>query len=439
MQKDEKLFQVYVPFDKFEPIESNELGLCIWCKSKTQKNTSHIFSRKLIISNQSNNYLKKSVCENCNSKFSSNCEDWLFKYSPIATWAEQMGGNSVIKNLKFIPNFIFQDSINEWVVINHDLDDKNIIPLQLIYNQLNFITAFFNGGDSSNFVADCSNQFEAFIETSFDKINCNEYTTYISEKLPLDFHARIMFLHGNIILIAKSEQDIDDLLTNFHKRGRSKNITAHNFTDFIGGIQKYHLHYRWSIRRYLTLGTKIAFELLALYEGSEFCLNGDFDGVRRQIFKNIKKQDYSTIKYVQGLGYQVNYLVPPGWIIANDNCINGIENMFKCPMLFETKRSHNVVIYQVGEFILCTVNLFNIEPLLLVLGRIPSKLKYWYGAKYDHKANELNHFYTIYDNKQFDKKEFNAVVFDNNVSQYASIFLYDEELKQFCAPTPARL
>lgn len=129
---------------KMEVKEENPSGLCIWCGLANPKNTAHILSKKIIRTNKGNNYLKKSVCSSCNSFFGNEIEDWFYKYSPMATWAQQLFRNMgpELKSLKNVPNFIWYDEISEWIVVNHD-KSVDLLGTQLILpsdGKLMFVT-----------------------------------------------------------------------------------------------------------------------------------------------------------------------------------------------------------------------------------------------------------------------------------------------------------
>src|SRR5689334_2271833 len=118
---------------KTEPVERNTTEYCIWCKEQKSKNKGHIFSKRLIKTNNPNNILKDSVCESCNSFFGKTIEDWFLKYSPLGVWTQQyfQPDGIQLRSLRYVPNLFWSDAYKEWILINHD-DVPDIIGTQLI-------------------------------------------------------------------------------------------------------------------------------------------------------------------------------------------------------------------------------------------------------------------------------------------------------------------
>src|SRR5665647_2793435 len=102
--------------------QSNSSNLCVWCGKNNPKNIAHIISKSLLISEKPENKLKLSVCEKCNTFWGYTIEDWFLKYTPIGHWKENIQSiktkNTLAKNFKFVPNFVYLKYFQEWIVVN---------------------------------------------------------------------------------------------------------------------------------------------------------------------------------------------------------------------------------------------------------------------------------------------------------------------------------
>lgn len=370
--------------------ESSSSGICIWCGCKNTKNVAHILSKKIIKTNKPNNYLKNSVCISCNSYFGNEVEDWLYKYSPIATLSAQWFHRGILqlKNLKYVPNFIWSERISEWVVINHS-ERPNFIGTQLILtsNEGLLFSHFDKTGKMSSMDA------QAVYDVFWQAVKTNQYTTYLSDKLPQHFNSRL-FVHKNkVIVIARDEQDRQKLINKITASGQNyvndaKPVEGNGHTRF--DFDTLHIHYKWSIKRYMKLCAKIGFEFLSLLEGSNYCLNQAFQLFKNQILHN-KDYDSHVVPYQNGKGYRVNRFTAPGWLAYCE----GENAPLGFPVLFtERKQCHKIFVYEVNGYILLKVELFDLEPCQLVIAK-NMKLDYIYYAEYDFNNDQLEYYYCL--------------------------------------------
>ncbi|TKB96180.1 hypothetical protein [Pedobacter cryotolerans] len=350
---------------------------CIWCGEVNKKNVAHIVSRKLIKSEHEVNKLKRSVCTTCNSFFGNGIEDWIFKYTPVATWANQVFNKAkTLSNLRYVPNFIWMDSINEWLVTNHDYV-RDLLGNQLILNSKEDLIYF--SGHLDHDTPELATKIMNLIE---DDIMDGRFTTYIEAKLPDNFSPRAFQYKGKVIVLGRTQEALARLLAAVEQQ-RSKNLRLESHT--FPKIKDYHTHYSWSIKRYLKLCSKIAYEFLTLMESDNFCKNIEFSSFK---YWMLHSNNYakSTLPYVEGKGFNAQGLLPKNWLSLVD--MSDAPETF--PILISPKKDcHCIFIYEVSGYLLFNVQLFNVEPALMIVAK-NIKLEHIYYIEYNFIEDTFN-------------------------------------------------
>ncbi|NMR34296.1 hypothetical protein HIO71_08750 [Chryseobacterium aquaticum] len=391
------------PLKKIIPSEkTNGLELCIWCKKNNKKNVAHIISKNLLLSDHLDNKLKYSVCESCNSFWGSEIEDWIFKYTPIGEWKENIlkvkkpNKSNILSNYKYVPNFIFNSYYNEWIVVNHS-NNGNPFPEQIILTNENQLKIF--NPKNLNY-RENKLIFEEFILA----VKQESFTTYSSSLIEDNFSPRLVKISDKIILVAKNNNDealYRKKLLNT-KFSELQNLINKNI---VGSIDKMHIHFKWSIKRYLSLTNKIAFEFLALIKGSEYILNEDFDDLRKSLLSKKNKYDNISILNESGKGFAVKTLNFPYWITLGEKLnYNRKIDIPVLSILDDENFTISVIIYKYKNLICATVKLFNIEISKLILSKTCKPLGKIYAITYCIKEDKLNLYESSTNSEDFDER-----------------------------------
>lgn len=351
-----------VPFIINHDFAEDHSTLCIWCKKENKKNIAHILSKSILISEHNKNKLFATVCENCNSFFGKNIEDWLFKYSPLNYWISKDNKDSIYlkddRSLIYKQVFLWLKEYNEWFISTNIKGEQ--FPPQLIFKKDGEIICY-------NY-ADEKIQNTIFYFTNFaDAIDRKDFTTYLSDKLPFNFNPRIIIYDSKYIVVGRDKNEIKKILDcNFNHT----KIT--NSTYLLK--QKQHKEllvlYKWSVKKYLKFCAKIAFEFLSLFKGPEFVLNDDFDGFRNFLFHD-RKDDSLQIPFLSGEGLIKNRLTVNGWVSICDKV--KISKSFQLPTFLvpeENKYSFSLVLYKVDSYLCASVKLFEIEVCNIILAEV---------------------------------------------------------------------
>ncbi|HCN52206.1 MAG TPA: hypothetical protein DIT10_24525 [Chryseobacterium sp.] len=278
---------------------------CIWCKKNNDKNIAHILSKKILKTEHKNNKLIGSVCKNCNSFFGNNIEDWLFKYSPFNYWIKTSNGcphGFYLKNDKSIDYkkiFLWLEEYNEWFISTNIKNDQ--FPSQLIFTR-NDIATLYNYRNTK--IQKTTRQVIDFKKA----IEKQDFTTYISSSLPYNFKPRIIIFKNKYIIVAKNKTEVK-IITNFKFTNSNTQNATYELT--IKMHKKLLVQYKWSVKKYIKFCSKIAFEFLSIFKGSEFVLSSDFDGFRA-FFHDNKKDDSLELPFLSGKGLLKNRLTIDG-------------------------------------------------------------------------------------------------------------------------------
>ena len=375
-----------VDFKIYQVTENNSECRCIWCKGKNPTSKAHIFSRRIIRSNLANNYLKSSVCHDCNAKFGSNIEDWLFKYTPISAWAPKPWSTlEKGKEFQHVPNFGFEKKSKTWIVIDHSSNTNKYATQIRLGND-----GKFNGVIQNSKGEKTADDLLPFFDLLQKSLLNNDYTTYESNDLPKDFNCTALLHKNKYILIGRSEAEINTFITKFLKQNRFI-ANPEKYATIKANIGNVQIHYRWSLKKYIKLCSKIAFEVLAKNMGSDFCLNSSFDELRKVVLKDIKRDDDLELIFTKNDGYKVGRFTPGQWILLAENkALTTKFNKLSPPrLLFLDQEAHWVVIYSHAGLILASVSLFGLDMVNLVLGNMEGICNLRVAAKYKLDKNEL--------------------------------------------------
>lgn len=383
--------------------KKNDSNLCIWCKKNSKKNIAHIISKNLFLSEQPNNKLRFSVCENCNSFWGDNIEDWILKYTPIGEWKENIlkkregeKKSNILSNYKYVPNLVYNEYYKQWIVVNHS-KEGNVFPEQIILTKENQMKIFNTESSSLN---NSETIFNEFILALKEK----KFTTYISKLIADDFRPRIVKINNKIIIVAKDKSDeilFKEKLLNIHY------IDVHEFIkdNIVGTIDAMHIHFKWSIKRYLSLTNKIAFEFLTLIKGSDYILDNSFDKLRTSLMNRNNKYDNLSILYDSDKGFAVKRLNFPSWItMADDFKYNKKIDIPVLSFLNNNKFNFSIIIYKYKNLICSTVKLFNIEISRLVLAKTNKPFDKIYGITYSFEEDILNIYESSENLEDFDEQ-----------------------------------
>jgi hypothetical protein len=411
---------------KTELRELNTTKCCIWCKEQKSKNKGHIFSKRLIKTNNANNVLKDSVCESCNSFFGKTIEDWFLKYSPLGVWTQQYFQPDVIqlKSLKYVPNLFWSDTYKEWILFNHD-DVPDIIGTQLILNTAEELLLIYNDVSGELTREGLRPIEDKFYQSAIE----NKFTKYITDKLPYNFNPRLFLFKNEFILVAISESDGEKLLKKVNQKQDINKQKEESFTrTSFKSLDRLTINYYWSIQRYMKWCAKLAFEFLCLYKDASFCLRKEFNDFRIQILKN-NKYDKHIIPFEEKKGLRVNRLTAPGWL----SYVNYKKSIKGFPLIgTERPHRHKIFIYESDGYLLATVQLFNIEPCQLVIAKSISLQEIYY-TEYDYINDTLEFYISNKDiNKRYSSERYLEVlnIIDNTPDTIPATF-YSKDDRPF--------
>ena len=416
---------------EIQPIEINQSKLCIWCDLPNRKNDAHIISRQLLKTNLKKNILKHTVCEQCNAHFGKYIEDWFLKYSPIGSWKQQFfqTKSTYIKNLKFLPNFIWNEHFSEWIIVNHD-NVPDIIGSQVILgsnDKLLYMHLNFEDDDKIISMEKIKSKFKLALKN-------NEYSEYVEKKLPENFRPRLFLYKGKVIIVSKTSEDIIRIKS---KLENSSNEFK-NQNDFLSfGNINYNsliIHYKWSYSKYFKWASKIAFEFLALIENPEFIRNSAFNNLKSNMInpRTYRNDDVHNIPYVSGKGYEIGRFLPLGWVSM---FFDAKKYNLDLPT-FETANttSHKIFIYELNGLLLCTIKIFDLELCQVILAENVN-LESIYYVQYDYLNDQLKFYQTARKvfNKEFKQPTFDEAlnIFDKETMIHGTVTLNEEIRKLF--------
>ncbi|MGI9650243.1 hypothetical protein [Chryseobacterium sp. RLHN22] len=385
-----------VPFIINYDFAEDHSTLCIWCKKENKKNIAHILSKSILISEHNKNKLFATVCENCNSFFGKNIEDWIFKYSPLNYWISKDNKGSIYlkddRSLIYKQVFLWLKEYNEWFISTNIKGEQ--FPPQLIFKEDGEIICY-------NY-ADGKIQNTIFYFKNFaDVIERKDFTTYLSDKLPFNFNPRIIIYDSKYIVVGRDKNDIKKILDcNFNYN----EITTSTYLLKQKQHKELLVLYKWSVKKYLKFCAKISFEFLSLFKGPEFVLNDDFDGFRQFLFHD-KKDDFTQIPFLSGEGLVKNRLTVNGWVSICDKV--KISKSFQLPTFLlpeENKFSFSLVIYKVDSYLCASMKLFEIEVCNIILAQIYEPLGSIYYITYSPSDDCLCFYEGAGEGERIDKE-----------------------------------
>lgn len=383
-----------IGFEEITAKEDPGNGRCIWCNQTRKFNIAHILSKKIIRINNPQNVLKRSVCVSCNSYFGNKIEDWFYKYSPLGTWANQLNWpkDGFLTNLKYVPNFLWNDKLKEWIVIHHD-KIRDILATQIILNSEDRLLTFHYDHSGKKKIEDIV-EIKSSIK---NRVISGNFSDYLDHKLPIDFSPRVLIFKDKLILMARSLEEKAQFINqlNDDDANASDYQLSYENPDI---MEKMVIHYSWSLQRYFILSAKIGFEFLSLIKGQAFCQHPRFDALKKGI--NDAKFDKIVVPYIEGKGYQVNRLTPPGWV----GYVKTAKNISGFPIMTSQKKDcHSVFIYSVKGYLLFDVRLFALEPCQLLIAK-DCDLDEVYHIEYDLAEQTLRFFHMLKSRVDLDQK-----------------------------------
>ncbi|MBG6234744.1 hypothetical protein IWX76_001312 [Pedobacter sp. CAN_A7] len=371
-----------IGFEEISVKEDPGNGRCIWCNKTRKFNTAHILSKKIIRNNHPSNVLKRSVCTECNSYLGNKIEDWFYKYSPLGTWANHLNrpAGKILSNLKYVPNFLWNDQIKEWIVIHHD-KVEDILATQLLLNAENKLLTFHYDHSGAKQVKDVVK-----INLSIkDRMINGEFSDYLDHKLPANFSPRFLIYKDKLILTTRTLDDKARLVSKLAEDdAESPDFQLTHLNPNV--LEKMSIQYSWSLQRYFILCAKIGFEFLSQIIGQEFSQHRRFDDFKNGIQN--AKFDKIIVPFIEGKGYLVNRLTPPGWVCY----VKPAKNISGFPIMTgQNKNCHSIFIYSVKGYLLFDVKLFALEPCQLVIAQ-NCNLEEVYHIEYDLTEQTLRFF-----------------------------------------------
>src|SRR5690606_37650057 len=132
----------------------------------------------------------------------------LFKYTPIGHWKENIQKiktkNTIAKNFRFIPNFIYLEYFKEWIVVNHNKGSE-ILPTQIFLTKENGFKIFHRTSNPQLRLSEVYDQFSRAVKNK-------DFTIYMSPLLAHDNHPRIFRYKEKYIIIAKNNDEIENFI-----------------------------------------------------------------------------------------------------------------------------------------------------------------------------------------------------------------------------------
>jgi hypothetical protein len=212
-----------------------------------------------------------------------------------------------------------------------------------------------------------------------------KYKTDIRPTLPEDFSPRALVDRDQTIVIARSQSEIDsfiealrDTLLQEESRHRVKLISS--------GPDRQ--HFKWSKENWIKFCAKIAYETICLFEGSERCLQPEFERVRSFVLAGTSKHYRELLFDEQGpLGLQD---VPNTRIGVDLTCSQECPRDFLSLSPRVDPGMHSVVLYEIDGWICSSVSISGLPATLLVLGGPDAHLRDLYMLVYDDQTDEFD-------------------------------------------------
>ena len=370
----------YIAFQQFVPKEHQGDKRCIWCGKEKPRNRAHIISKKLTLASHNNIVLKYSVCQSCNSKCGQ-IENWILRNSPLGWtrffhyWSSNKESNS-----DSIPSYFYAEDKHEWLV--YRLEGRRrvkTIDNQLILKQDGQLILI-------------TEQPESLLDIVRDQIRIGNFIADLRLSLPDDFSPRALVNKGQVIVIARTQEEIDSII---------KAICSNTYDEIskrrvqLKSVELERQHFKWSRENWIRLCAKISFETLCLFEGAEYCLQPDFSKVRSFVLAGVSS-DYREIVFNER-GPQSFKDIP-----NTEGCIDMTQGQ-NCPLDFFallphiSPGMHSVILYEVEGWVCSSISISGFPACCIVLGGPNMHLKDLYIFVYDDQVDEFDTVRLAYD------------------------------------------
>ncbi|HYG40886.1 MAG TPA: hypothetical protein VD908_19815 [Cytophagales bacterium] len=255
----------------------------------------------------------------------------------------------------------------------------------ILTSHSNLLFIYLEGAQSAE--NESSSNLENVIK---ERVIIKDFTKYVDNNFPMDFNPRAFLYKGKVILVGRSDEDILNLVNRIEKPKQITPTGEPIRATFGTNIEKYHILYKWSIKKYLKWTSKISFEFLSLIAGDEYCLKSDFDLLRDYILYAKDNDFIHSILFEDSKGFRVKRLTFDGWIGMG---IKKPSSELKIPAFSTQKQNaHKVSLYTFNGYLVSTVQLFNIEPAQLILAGPGLELPDHYYIEYDIDNDSLTFF-----------------------------------------------
>jgi hypothetical protein len=374
----------YLALQQCTPKEHQGENKCIWCKRKVLPNKAHIISKKLTLTSHQSAILKYSICSTCNSKCGQ-IERWVLRNSPLG-WIRffyYLGSNKT-SDSGAIPSYFYAEDQNEWLI--YRLEGKK--PNRTIDNQL-ILTK------EKQFTMIAQHTPDEHLDFIRSSIKSGQYKIDVRPTLPEDFSPRALMDSGQIIVIARTQMEINFFIKAFLNT-RTKEQSRYRVRPRGSGANRQ--HFKWSKENWIKFCAKIAYETICLFEGSERCLQPEFERVRSFILAGISEYDRELLFDERGPLEQQD--VPNTLVGVDLTC--GQE----CPrdLLSLSPQvdlgMHSVVLYEIAGWVCSSVSISGLPATLLVLGGPNAHLKDLYMLIYDDQTDKFDTICLAYDLSQ---------------------------------------
>jgi hypothetical protein len=268
----------FIAFQQFTPVEKRGDGRCIWCGEKKPKNRAHVISRKLVDKADRAVVLRLNVCRECNSKC-GRLEEWILRHTPLA-WIRLMKylGSNPKGNTRSVPSYFFAANLQQWVVFHLDAQCRAyaIVP-QLIISSSGtpqFLTESppeIHGDEASRIVR---------------AIESRDFVVDLRAALPEDFAPRVLVEGERTILVARTQQDVEHLISIATALNTASGVMRRAKLQNTGEERQ---HFKWSCVNWARFCTKAAYESLCLFEAPEVCLAPAYERVREFVREGVSE------------------------------------------------------------------------------------------------------------------------------------------------------
>lgn len=372
------------------PVEEKTNSGCIWCGQNLPTNKAHIFPKRIVKNiNNKDNILEYSVCSNCNSLWSKKIEDWIFKYTPLARWSEivirKKGGFE-----KYNILYVYVEDIANWSLVRTN-NNSYWLPAQL----------FVVDGELQVYGQDDSKNINVmtFLDLVNSSIKLGNYFVHIFEQFPKGFLPRAFFINDKLIITGRNAKTTNNFIKYLLHHNNIEDLKEQGTLILLeppAANKVPEIIFKWSIKRYILFCVKIVLEGLCKLKGKKFVLKKCFDEVRNS-FLQIQTFDNLNIKFIPNRGLQVFRLVPKGWISVGNEDMEGVKKILV--KNFHFPNTHGIIIYKVESLLVAVVQIFNIDPVFLIIANYYEDFNETLYINYDY-ANDKSNFLRLLEGQE---------------------------------------